>query len=108
MLFADIYIVYLARILWRLVALLRSRRWGRATGTILGVHLNGVYFKSVSVDYEYGAESPKYASTFVKPFLIESSAKAYSDRLKRGMSFTIRIKTGDPEVSVADASEENW
>jgi len=104
----GLHFVYFARTLWRLVGLLRSRRWSTATATILGVHLGKGFYNSVSVDYEYGVDAPKYACTFVKPFIFESSAKAYADQLKRGMQFRIRIKPGNPEVSLADPGEENW
>jgi hypothetical protein len=99
--FLDIYIVYFARSLWRLIDLLRSHRWSKSTATILGVHVRSGLYDSVAIDYEYGAP-PKYASTFVKPFIFESSAKAYAQPLTRGMQLHIRIKPRHPEVSVAD------
>jgi len=34
--------------------------------------------------------------------------KAYADQYARGMEFKIRIKPGDPSVSVADSTVENW
>ena len=99
--FLDIYIVYVARSLWRLIDLLRSRRWSKSTGTILGVHVRSGLYNSVRVDYEYGPP-PGYASSFVKPFIFEASAKAYAEHLTRGMQMLIRIKPGRLGVSVAD------
>ena len=72
-LFADTLIVYFVRTLWRLVGLVRSRRWNKATAIILGAHVGEGLYDSVEVDYEYGADAPKYSSTFVKPFLLNSS-----------------------------------
>jgi Protein of unknown function (DUF3592) len=103
----NIYIVYVVRMLWRLAGLVRSRRWKRAIGNVLGSSVKSGY-SSVSVDYEYVVGGQKFAATFVKPFIFDSSAKTYADQFARGMEFTIRIKPGSPETSVADPSEENW
>lgn len=103
----DTYIVYLVRMLWRLVGLFRSRRWNRTTATVLGSHVESPYSR-VSVDYEYVADGQKLAATFVKPFIFDSSAKTYADQFARGKEFMIRIKPGKPETSVADRSVENW
>lgn len=108
MFFIDVYIVYMFRMFWRLANLLRSRRWSKATATVLGSHLNQGVNNGVSVDYEYEANGQKYAASFDKPFIFESSANAYADQFARGMEFKIRIKPGDPCVSVADSTVENW
>jgi hypothetical protein len=105
--FTDIYIVYSARTFWRLVNLVRSHRWSKATAIILGVHVNDGLYESVEVDYEYGFDVPMCASTFVKPFIFKSSARTYADHLKPGMEFRIRINPQNPKVSLADRSEEN-
>ncbi len=107
-LFLDIYIVYLFRIFWRLANLLRSRKWTKVTATVLGSHPDLSSYTSVSVDYEYALNGQKHAASFVKPFISNSSAEAYAEQLKRGMEFKIRIKPGDPLVSVADSTVENW
>ena len=106
-LFLDIYVVYIVRLLWRLVGLFRSRRWEKATATVLGTRTNASLYSSVSVDYEYAVDGQKFADTFVKAFIWDSSAKAYADQFAKGMSFTVRIKPGLPG-SIADASVENW
>jgi hypothetical protein len=107
-LFLDIYIVYLFRIFWRLANLLRSRKWSKATATVLGSRPNLSVYNSVSVDYEYGVNGQKHADSFTKPFILDSSAKAYADQFARGVEFKIRIKPSDPSVSVADSTVENW
>jgi hypothetical protein len=107
-LFLDIYIVYLFRIFWRLANLLRTRKWSKATATVLGSHPNLAVYNSVSVDYEYAVNGQKHADSFTKPFILDSSAKAYADQFARGMEFKIRIKPNAPSVSVADSTVENW
>jgi|SRR5579862_7967343 len=99
--FLDIYVVYFARSLWRLAELLRSRWWDKSTATILGTYVRSGLYNSVSIDYEYGP-SPKYASTFVKPFIFKASAEAYAQHLSGGMQLHIRLKPGHPEISAAD------
>jgi hypothetical protein len=106
--FADVFIVYLVRMLWRLATLLRSRRWTKVNATVLGCHLNKSAYNSVSVDYEYEVDGQKRAETFLKPFIWDSSAKVYADQFGRGTAFKIRIKPADSDVSVADTSVEHW
>jgi hypothetical protein len=74
----------------------------------LGTHANTLPYGSVSVDYEYARDGQKFADTFVKPFIWDSSAKAYADQFAKGMSFSVRVKPGQRGVSIADASVENW
>lgn len=109
-LFLEIYFVYIVRMFWRLVSLLRSRRWNTANATILGVHLNtkGHVSNSVSIDYEYAVDGQKRADTFLKPFIWDSSAELYASEFTPGMTFKIRVNPGDPEVSIADSSVEYW
>lgn len=107
-LFLDVYIVYFFRTLWRVANLLRSRRWPAVTATILGSHFPKAAYNRVSIDYEYAANGHKYVASFEKPFVFDSSARAYTDQFARGMEFKIRIKPADPSVSVADSTAENW
>jgi hypothetical protein len=100
--------VFIFRLLWRLLGLVRSRRWKKVIATILGTHANTSLYSSVSVHYEYALDGQRFADTFVKPFIWDFSAKAYADQFAKGMSFTIRTKPGQPGVSIADASVENW
>ena len=106
-LFLDVYVVYIFRLLWRLLSLIRSRRWEKARAIIFGTHANTLLYSSVGVDYEYALDGQNFADTFVKPFIWDSSGKAYADQFAKGMSFTVRIKPGQPGVSIADASVEN-
>jgi Protein of unknown function (DUF3592) len=107
-LFLDIYVVYVFRIFWRLANLLRSRKWTKATATVLGSHPNLSNYNSVRVDYEYAVKGQKYADSFTKPFILDSSVKGYAEQFARGMEFKIRVKPSDQSVSVADSSVENW
>jgi hypothetical protein len=107
-LFLDVYIVYFFRTLWRVAHLLRSRRWPAVTATVLGSHFPHDVYNRVSIDYEYAVNGQKHADSFTKPFILDSSAKAYADQFARGMGFKIRVKPSDPSVSVADSTVENW
>jgi hypothetical protein len=53
-------------------------------------------------------DGQKFADGFVKPFIWDFSAKANADQFAKGMSFSVRVKPGQPGVSIADASVENW
>jgi hypothetical protein len=103
-----VLVVYVVRILWRLISLLHSRRWTKINATVLGCHLNKSACPSVEVDYEYELDSDKRAATFLKPFIWTSSAEIYANEYARGATFKIRVKPGDYAVSVADQSVEHW
>jgi hypothetical protein len=87
---------------------MRGRRWSVATATELGSHFPRVAYNCVSIDYEYAANGHKCSASFEKPFVVDSSAKAYADQFARGTEFKIRIKPGDQSVSVSDSTVENW
>lgn len=86
-LFLDVYIVYLFRMLWRLANLFHSRAWVNVTATVFGSHLDKGTNVIVRVDYVYAMNEQKYAESFEKPFLVDSSAQVYAERFPKGAAF---------------------
>jgi hypothetical protein len=76
--------------------------------TVLGCHLDKSTNTTVRVDFEYAMNGEKYAESFEKPFLVDSSAQVYAEQFPKGAAFKIRVKPGNPSVSIADSSVENW
>jgi hypothetical protein len=110
MLFADNLLIYFVRLIWRWIVLIRSSRWLKISATVLSAYEeSGVSWATANVLYEYAVGNQKFFSgTFAKPFLFSDSAKAYAAKHTKGKSFGIRVKPGQPVVSVADASVETW
>ena|SRR5579871_4560504 len=110
MFFTDYLVVYVFRTVWRLMVLLRTRKWERVNAVVLMAEESyGLSSIGASVSYEYAVGAQKFFSgTFTKPFLSTGPAQAYVAKYPKGSSFKIRVKPGHPEVSVADVTVENW
>jgi hypothetical protein len=55
------------------------------------------------VDYQYFVNGENDADVDAKPFFWPGSAKLYVQKFQRGDQLKIRVKPGDPSVSVLDA-----
>jgi hypothetical protein len=51
---------------------------------------------------EYMVDGAKYAGCYEKPFLVRASGVAYAESFAKGEDFKVRLKPGDPSVSVAE------
>ena len=104
-LFIDLFIEYLIRVTLRGMNLLRSHRWPITKGTVLGAKSSGfpaVGCPVATVDYEYAVDGVKYADSYNKPFISSGSAAAYADLFIKGADIKVRLKPGDPSVSVLE------
>jgi hypothetical protein len=102
--FADILVEYLFRVLVRGIQLLRSHSWPITKGTILGAACPEASYGCpvANIDYEYIIDGVKYADCYKKPFLVHASGVAYADLFVKGADFKVRLKPGDPSVSIAE------
>jgi hypothetical protein len=107
-LFLDIFIEYVFRILLRGIRLFRSRHWPVVNASVLsaGCPQSGLGCTVANVDYEYDANGVKYAESFEKPFIASTSGMAYAQQFVKGADFLVRVKPGDPSVSVA--APQDW
>lgn len=59
--------------------------------------------KKGAVYYQYFVNGENYADVDAKPFLWPGSAELYVRKFRRGDELTVRIKPGDPSVSVLES-----
>ncbi len=55
-----------------------------------------------NIDYEYMVDGVGYVGWYEKPFLVHASGVAYAESLVKGEDFKVRLKPGDPSVSLAE------
>jgi hypothetical protein len=100
----DILVECLFWVCIRTVKLLRSHSWPRQKATVLSAscpeHSCGCTV--AEVDYEYVVDGVKYADSVAKPFLWHGSGVEYPESFVKGQDFKVRLKPGDPSVSVAE------
>lgn len=100
--FLDIFVEYLFRVSLRAAKLLRSRTWPFAKGTVLSADCPRASYGCTvaTVYYEYIVEGKKYSATYEKPFIWHDSGAEYAGQFAKGLELKVRLKPGDPSVSV--------
>ena len=111
--FVDIlvgYVITFCRIIARSRRERTTKDWCETSAIVVGARCQTQAYMPrpvAEVVYTYRFAGGFYGGVDRKPFFLESSAKAYAGRFTRGDTFTIRVKTGDPEISfVRDEDQE--
>jgi len=106
--FFDIIIEYLFRVTLRGVRLLRSRNWPATQAKVMSAACpQALYGCTVAnIDYEYTVDGVSYAESFEKPFFTLDSGVVYAQQFVKGAEFSVRVKPGDPAISVA--TPQDW
>ena len=102
--FLDVLVEYLLRISARAVKLMRSLKWPVIDGTILSADCQDVSYGCpvASIYYEYIYDGMSYADCYKKPFLVHASGVAYAELFLKGTNIKLRLKPGEPSVSVTE------
>lgn len=100
----NVFVEYFFRVLGRAISLLRSHGWPLQKGTALSARCQQASFGCTlaDVDYEYVVDGVKYGDSYAKPFLWQESGVDYAESFVKGQEFKVRLKPGDPSVSVAE------
>lgn len=98
-LWIDVPIVYLIRALIRAAKVLRGHGWPASKATVMSATAED---KKGLVYYQYFVNGENYADVDAKPFLWPGSAELYVRRFQRGDELRVRVKPGDPSVSVLE------
>jgi hypothetical protein len=104
--FVDIFVGYLIT-LFKMVARERKARrckdWRVTTATIVGTSSQAEPFiprPVAEIVYTYHLDGGFYGGVDEKPFYRESSAKDYASKFSKGDNLIVRVKPGEPEVSL--------
>jgi len=104
--FVDIFVGYLVSLVRIIVRTRRSRRcssWRETTATIVGVSWQAQSWlprPDAEIVYTYRIDGGFYGGVDRKPFYLESSAKNYASHFAKGDNLIVRVKPGQPEISM--------
>jgi hypothetical protein len=104
MFLVNVLILYLTRTIGA-VKLFRSRNWPVYEAKVLSATTEG---KSGYVYYQYFVNGQSYDDLDIKLFLRPGPAKVYACRFQPGGQLTVRVKPGDPSVSVLEKPRLRW
>jgi hypothetical protein len=95
--FIDVIVIYVVRVLLRATKLLRGWNWPVSAATVMSAVTEG---KSGQIYYQYFVDGQNYADVDEKPFLLPGQADSYVRKFRRGDLLKVRVKPGNPSVSV--------
>jgi hypothetical protein len=98
----DVVIGYLIRTLIRMVKARRSNAWPVNKATVTSSYCPPFSYGGpvAEIGYTYIHEGGYYYGVHREPFLLDGSAKEYAARFLRGNGIVIRVKLGQPEISL--------
>lgn len=102
--FADIFVEFLVRVVMRMVRIFRSRSWPTVTGQVTDSRYQkaGYGCDVAEICYKYRVYGELYTGMYVKPFISSMRGEDYVARLPVGTELVLRIKPGEPSVSVME------
>lgn len=102
--FADIFVEFLVRVVMRMVRIFRSGSWQTVPGEVTdSTYQSASYGCDVAeICYKYRVDGELYTGMYVKPFISSMRGKDYVARLPVGTELVLRIKPGEPSVSVME------
>lgn len=104
--YADVvvgYLITLFKILARTLKMRRSESWREATASVAGASCQTSLYMPhpvAEIVYTYRIDGGFYGGVDEKPFFLESSAKRYAEQFVRGDLIIVRVKPGEPELSI--------
>jgi hypothetical protein len=101
--FVDIFVGYFIRVAIRSMKVLRARTWPPAKASVMSSNCTQHAYGGdyAEVFYKYYVDGVSYADVHNKAFLLPSSAKFYANQFVPGSEISIRVKPGNPAVSIA-------
>lgn len=97
--FLDVVIIYLFREFTHAIKFVRSRSWPDSKAFVMSAVSEGSLAK---IYYQYTLDGQNYADEHVKPFFMVGLAKEYAHNLQRGDELRVRVKPGEPRISVLE------
>lgn len=100
-------VIYAFRAVWSRLNASGSAEWPLAQATVSDnpVRIEGAFSTTVEIVYSYRVDGELYTGLHEEP-VFKGSDTEYSERFAKGGRFTVRIKPGEPEVSVVRDSDQ--
>lgn len=105
----DIVLAFLFKSSIRAFHFVKTLRWGRSTGTVLGSTVLDPYMGCPSVKVHYqvvSSESPQEGSDEV-PFYLRASAKRYAESVSRNLAVIVRVNPEKPREMLFFAYDQH-
>lgn len=100
----DIIVEFLVRVVMRMVRIFRSRSWPTISGQVTeSTYQKAGYGCDVAeISYKYRVNGELYTGMYEKPFIANVHGEDYVGSLPAGTELVLRIKPGEPTISVMD------
>ncbi|HYU47571.1 MAG TPA: hypothetical protein VEK84_15510 [Terriglobales bacterium] len=100
--YMDVLVGYVIRLVILTIRARGSRRWRLEKATVTASNYDGYAYGGpvAEVIYTYTHEGELFAGIHQEPFILNSSAEEYAARFPRGGDVIVRVKSGEPEVSI--------
>jgi hypothetical protein len=100
--FADIFVEFFVRVVMRMVRIFSSRSWPTLTGEVTASNYQKASYGCdvAEISYKYRVDGELYTGMYEKPFISTVHGEDYVARLPSGTEMVLRIKPGEPSVSV--------
>jgi uncharacterized protein DUF3592 len=100
------FVVYILKSAWNQINEIGSGKWPCAEAVITAEpeHLNGFGSSTVEIVYSYRFEDELYTGLHEEPCFLSWSE--YMKRFAKGETFVVRVKPGEPEVSVVRDADQ--
>ncbi len=100
--YVDILVGYLIRIIIRTIKARGSSTWPLEKAKVTGSRCDGAAYGGpvAEVTYAYHHEGEYCSGMHREPFLLRSSAEGYTARFPTDGDVIVRVKPGQPEMSV--------
>lgn len=108
--FVDIVVEYFFRTIMRMIRRRGSRSWPIAKATVTSSAFEHASYGCdvAEVCYAYRVEGELYTGMNEKPFFTDHWGKDYIRYFPPDKEFTVRVKPGDPSVSVVREDDQTW
>ena len=106
----DVWIAFLVKLILRFWRAWGSGKWQLVQARIDSSHVGGGWVwncPTAEIGYTYDIHGQTYSNIDTKPFLMDSSAKAYVGRFGRGEKPFVRVDSTRPERSVLRESDQS-
>jgi hypothetical protein len=99
----DIIVEYLVRVMMRMAQLLRSNSWPTVTGEITSSFFVDAHYGCdiAELHYKYRAQGELCSGCYKRPCL-GFRGKEYVADMSKGTKVIVRVKPGQPSVSIMD------
>ena len=109
MFFADLYLVFLFKILGRWAKFYGNKHWPSVDATITATpsaSMAAFGCPTVEIPYEYRVNGELYIGLHEEPFLLMGSLTEYAAQFRAGSKLVIRARLDNPEVSTVREDDQ--